>query len=284
MTSSPWWRRSIRAGHRGRDAWAGAQARLAEANDALERPLPHPAPPVMLPDLPEPASNFSRPDFLAAVDRCKEYIAAGDAFQIVISQRFSTPFALPPFSLYRALRRINPAPFLFFLNFDGFSVVGSSPEVLVRLRDGVVTIRPLAGTRRRGATYEEDQALETELLADPKERAEHLMLLDLGRNDVGRVSALGSVKVTESFVIERFSHVMHISSNVEGRLAEGLDALDALVARLPGRARCPARRRCGRWRSSRSWSPPAATSTPAASATSPPTARWTPASACAPRW
>lgn len=215
------------------DAWAGAQARLTEANDALERPLPHPAPPVMLPDLPEPESNFSKADFLGAVDRCKEYIAAGDAFQIVISQRFSTPFALPPFSLYRALRRINPAPFLFFLNFDGFSVVGSSPEVLVRLRDGVVTIRPLAGTRRRGMTYEEDQALEAELLADPKERAEHLMLLDLGRNDVGRVSALGSVKVTESFVIERFSHVMHISSNVEGRLAEGLDALDALVAGFP---------------------------------------------------
>ncbi len=214
-------------------AWVAAQARLAEADAALERPLPHPAPPVMLPDLAEPESNFSKPDFLTTVDRCKEYIAAGDAFQIVISQRFSTPFALPPFSLYRALRRINPAPFLFFLNFEGFSVVGSSPEVLVRLRDGVVTIRPLAGTRRRGATYEEDQALEAELLADPKERAEHLMLLDLGRNDVGRVAALGSVKVTESFVIERFSHVMHISSNVEGRLAEGLDALDALVGGFP---------------------------------------------------
>jgi anthranilate synthase component 1 len=214
-------------------AWAQAQARLAEAEAALDRPLPHPAPPVMLPELPAPASNFSRQGFIDAVGRCKDYITAGDAFQIVIAQRFSTPFALPPFALYRALRRINPAPFLFFLDFGGFAVVGSSPEVLVRLRDGIVTIRPLAGTRRRGATYEEDQALEAELLSDPKERAEHLMLLDLGRNDVGRVSALGSVKVTESFVIERFSHVMHISSNVEGRLAEGLDALDALVGGFP---------------------------------------------------
>ncbi len=214
-------------------AWEHAQTRLDEAEAALERPLPHQPPPVMLPDPPAPASNFTKPEFLAAVDRCKDYIAAGDAFQIVISQRFSVPFVLPPFALYRALRRINPAPFLFFLDFGGFAVVGSSPEVLVRLRDGTVTIRPLAGTRRRGATYEEDQALEAELLTDPKERAEHLMLLDLGRNDVGRVAELGSVKVTESFVIERFSHVMHISSNVEGRLREGLDALDALVGGFP---------------------------------------------------
>jgi anthranilate synthase component 1 len=215
------------------DAWDAAQARLSAAEAALERPLPRPAPPVMLPDLSAPASTFSKEGFLAAVQRCKDYIVAGDAFQIVIAQRFSTPFALPPFSLYRALRRINPAPFLFFLDFGGFAVVGSSPEVLVRLRDGVVTIRPLAGTKRRGTTYEEDQALEAELLSDPKERAEHLMLLDLGRNDVGRVAALGSVKVTESFVIERFSHVMHISSNVEGRIAEGHDALDALVGGFP---------------------------------------------------
>jgi anthranilate synthase component I len=214
-------------------AWEQAQARLAEADAALERPLPHPAPPVMLPDPAAPSSNFAKADFLAAVERCKEYIFAGDAFQIVLSQRFSVPFALPPFALYRALRRINPAPFLFYLEFGGFAVVGSSPEVLVRLRDGTVTIRPLAGTRRRGANYEEDQALEAELLGDPKERAEHLMLLDLGRNDVGRVAALGTVKVTESFAVERFSHVMHISSNVEGKLAEGLDALDALVGGFP---------------------------------------------------
>ncbi|HVZ07875.1 MAG TPA: anthranilate synthase component I [Rhodopila sp.] len=214
-------------------AWERAAQRLDAAEAALERPLPHQPPPVMLPDPPAPSSNFSEGAYLAAVERCKDYIAAGDAFQIVLSQRFSVPFALPPFSLYRALRRINPAPFLFHLDFGDFSIVGSSPEVLVRLRDGTVTIRPLAGTRRRGATREEDLALEAELLADPKERAEHLMLLDLGRNDVGRVAEVGTVKVTESFVIERFSHVMHISSNVEGRLRAGMDALDALVAGFP---------------------------------------------------
>jgi anthranilate synthase component 1 len=214
-------------------AWDRAQASIAEAQAALDRPLPHPAPPVALPPLPAPSSNFTREGFIDAVLKAKEYVAAGDVFQVVPSQRFSVPFALPPFALYRALRRINPAPFLFFLDFGGFAVVGSSPEILVRLRDGTVTIRPLAGTRRRGATHDEDQALEAELLGDPKERAEHLMLLDLGRNDVGRVAAIGSVKVTESFVVERFSHVMHISSNVEGRLRPGLDALDALVAGFP---------------------------------------------------
>jgi anthranilate synthase component 1 len=214
-------------------AWTRAQARLDDAEAALERPLPRQPPPVMLPDLPAPASNFTRDEFLAAVARCKDYVMAGDAFQIVLSQRFSMPFALPPFALYRSLRRINPAPFMVYLDFGGFSVVASSPEVLVRLRDGTVTIRPLAGTKRRGVTREEDLALEQELLSDPKERAEHLMLLDLGRNDVGRVSALGSVRVTESFGIERTSHVMHISSNVEGKLAEGLDALDALIGGFP---------------------------------------------------
>ena len=168
-----------------------------------------------------------------AVRRAKEYIAAGDAFQVVPSQRFSVPFALPPLALYRALRRISPAPFLFFLDFGGFAIVGSSPEILVRLRDGTVTIRPLAGTRRRGATHEEDLALEQELLADPKERAEHLMLLDLGRNDVGRVARIGSVRVKESFAVERFSHVMHIMSDVEGTLRPDLDAIDALVAGFP---------------------------------------------------
>jgi anthranilate synthase component 1 len=214
-------------------AWERAQQRLDAAEAALQRPLPHQPPPVMLPDPPAPSSNFTKEEFLAGVARCKEYVAAGDAFQIVLSQRFSVPFALPPFALYRALRRINPAPFLFFLDFGGFQIIGSSPEVLVRLRDGMVTIRPLAGTRRRGTTHEEDQALEAELLGDPKERAEHLMLLDLGRNDVGRVAAIGTVKVTESFVIERFSHVMHISSNVEGRLRDGLDAVDALIGGFP---------------------------------------------------
>ncbi len=214
-------------------AFSDAEARLAEAEAALERPLPHAAPPVALPPPPEPASNLTKEAFMGVVARMKEYIGAGDAFQIVPSQRFSIPFALPPFALYRALRRINPAPFLFFLDFGGFAVVGSSPEILVRLRDGTVTIRPLAGTRPRGATHEEDQRLEAELLADPKERAEHLMLLDLGRNDVGRVAAIGSVQVTESFAIERFSHVMHIVSNVQGKLAPDLDALDALVAGFP---------------------------------------------------
>jgi anthranilate synthase component 1 len=214
-------------------AWADAQARLAEARAALERPLPHAAPKVALPPQPEPRSNITHAAFLGIVERMKEYIAAGDAFQIVPSQRFTAPFALPPFALYRALRRINPAPFLFFLDFGGFSVVGSSPEILVRLRDGRVTLRPLAGTRPRGGTIEEDLALEAELLADPKERAEHLMLLDLGRNDVGRVAETGSVKVRESFAIERFSHVMHISSTVEGRAKAGVSALDALVAGFP---------------------------------------------------
>ncbi len=214
-------------------AWEAAQDRLANAEAALARPVPRALPPVALPPVAEPASNFTEAGFLAAIDTAKEYVAAGDVFQVVLSQRFSIPFALPPFSLYRALRRVNPAPFLVYLDMGGFSVVCSSPEILVRLRDNIVTIRPLAGTRRRGETHEEDQALERELLADPKERAEHLMLLDLGRNDVGRVSALGTVKVTESFGIERFSHVMHIMSDVQGELNPGLDALDALVAGFP---------------------------------------------------
>jgi len=222
-----------RDGRSAEAAWTAAQAALDAAEAALARPLPLAAPPVSLPPLPSPQSNFTREGFIAAVERAKEYILAGDAFQIVPSQRFSVPFALPPFSLYRALRRISPAPFLFFLDFGGFAVVGSSPEILVRLRDGTVTIRPLAGTRRRGATHAEDQILAAELLADPKERAEHLMLLDLGRNDVGRVAELGSVRVTESFAIERFSHVMHIASDVQGTLREGLDAIDALAAGFP---------------------------------------------------
>jgi anthranilate synthase component 1 len=214
------------------DADSAAQ-RIADARAALARPLPTAAPNVTLPPQPAPTSNFTPEQFCAAVERAKRYIAAGDAFQIVPSQRFTASFALPPFALYRALRRINPAPFLFFLNFDGFSVVGSSPEILVRLRDNRVTIRPLAGTRPRGATPGEDAALEAELLSDPKERAEHLMLVDLGRNDVGRVAIPGTVAVTASFAIERFSHVMHISSTVEGTLRPGLDAVDALAAGFP---------------------------------------------------
>lgn len=181
----------------------------------------------------EPASNMTPETFRAHVDAAKTYIRAGDAFQIVGSQRFSAPFTLPPFALYRSLRRTNPSPFLFFFDLDGFAIAGSSPEILVRVRDGKVTVRPIAGTRPRGATPEADNAYEAELLADPKERSEHLMLLDLGRNDVGRVARSGSVRVTEREIIERYSHVMHIVSNVEGDLAEGEDAVSALFAGFP---------------------------------------------------
>jgi anthranilate synthase component 1 len=167
------------------------------------------------------------------VERAKRYIFAGDIFQVVLSQRFAVPFPLPPFALYRALRRLNPSPFLFFLDFGDFAAVGSSPEILVRLRDGKVTIRPIAGTRPRGRTPEEDKALAADLLADPKELAEHLMLLDLGRNDVGRVADIGSVSVTERLTVERYSHVMHLVSNVHGELRDGLDSFDALRATFP---------------------------------------------------
>ena len=182
---------------------------------------------------PVPTSNMSREGFHAMVRRVKDYILAGDAFQVVVSQRFAIPFDLPPFALYRALRRLNPSPFLFFLNFGDFAIVGSSPEILVRLRGDVVTIRPIAGTRPRGRTPAEDRKNAEELLADPKERAEHLMLLDLGRNDVGRVSQVGTVKVTEQFIIEYYSHVMHIVSNVTGRIRPDYDALSALIAGFP---------------------------------------------------
>lgn len=181
----------------------------------------------------EPVPNMSREEFEAKVRLAKEYVAAGDVFQVLPSQRFAVPFDLPSIALYRALRRVNPSPFLFHLDLDGYALVGSSPEILVRLRDGKVTIRPLAGTRPRGSSPQEDEALAAEMLADPKERAEHLMLLDLGRNDVGRAAEVGSVRVTEKMVVERYSHVMHISSTVEGRIRPGLDALDALVAGFP---------------------------------------------------
>jgi len=181
----------------------------------------------------KPVSNTSAERYEEMVRRGKEHIFAGDIFQVVLSQRFEIPFNLPPFSLYRALRRVNPAPFLFFLEFGDFAVVGSSPEILVRLRDNRVTIRPIAGTRPRGATPAEDRALAEELLTDPKERAEHLMLLDLGRNDVGRVSKIGSVKVTEKFELEYYSQVIHIVSNVEGELDPKHDALDAMIAGFP---------------------------------------------------
>ncbi|HEY1474614.1 MAG TPA: anthranilate synthase component I [Pseudolabrys sp.] len=180
-----------------------------------------------------PRSNTTPDEYRAMVSKAKEYILAGDAFQIVLAQRFEAPFTLPPFSLYRALRRTNPSPYLYFLDFGGFAVAGSSPEILVKVSGDVVTIRPIAGTRHRGATPHEDKALEAELLADPKERAEHLMLLDLGRNDVGRVAEIGTVTVTDQFFVERYSHVMHIVSNVEGKLDPQRDALDALAAGFP---------------------------------------------------
>lgn len=186
-------------------------------------------------DLPEMQLDPVMPgeDYKAMVLRAKEYITAGDIFQVVLAQRFTSPFPLPPIELYRALRRVNPSPFLYFLDLPGFAVVGSSPEILVRVRNGEVTIRPIAGTRPRGANAAEDASNEASLLADPKERAEHLMLLDLGRNDVGRVASRGSVEVTDSFTIERYSHVMHIVSNVIGRLDPSRDAIDALLAGFP---------------------------------------------------
>ena len=215
-------------------AYRSANERLAAVVRALDEPLPHWATPaVETLAAPAPVSNTPESDYLGMIDKAKEYVAAGDVFQVVLSQRFSAPFTLPPFALYRALRRTNPSPFLFYLDFGDFALVGSSPEILVRARDGEVTIRPLAGTRRRGVTPEEDRALEQELLADPKERAEHLMLLDLGRNDVGRVARIGSVRVASSFDVERYSQVMHLSSTVHGTLDPKHDAIDALMAGFP---------------------------------------------------
>ncbi|MEE8189314.1 MAG: anthranilate synthase component I [Kiloniellales bacterium] len=215
-------------------AYEAASARLAAAVADFERPLSFQrAPDDKAATLPEAESNITREAYHGIVERAKEYIRAGDIFQVVPSQRFRLPFELPPLALYRALRRLNPSPFLFFLDFGGFTIVGSSPEILVRLREGTVTIRPIAGTRPRGKTPAEDRALAEELLADPKERAEHLMLLDLGRNDVGRVAKVGSVKVTEDFLVERYSHVMHIVSNVEGELDPAYDAVTALIAGFP---------------------------------------------------
>jgi anthranilate synthase component 1 len=217
-----------------KSAYARASERIEDAVTALDRPLPpnEEAPAGMKPES-KIESNMTRNEYFSVVARAKDYIKAGDIFQVVPSQRFRRPFELPPFSLYRALRRLNPSPFLYYLSFPGFSIVGSSPEILVRLRDCKVTIRPIAGTRPRGATPEKDAKLAEELMADPKERAEHLMLLDLGRNDVGRVAKIGTVKVTGSFFIERYSHVMHLVSNVEGDIRPGLDAVDALAAGLP---------------------------------------------------
>ena len=223
----------IASGLSARAAYAQAAERVMDALRDLDR-----APPAQR-DLGEAApvgearSNFTKAGYMAAVETAKDYIRKGDIFQVVPSQRWAQRFELPPFSLYRSLRRTNPSPFMFFFNFGGFQVIGASPEILVRLRDGEVTIRPIAGTRPRGANPEEDKALELDLLADQKERAEHLMLLDLGRNDVGRVAKIGTVRPTETFIIERYSHVMHIVSNVVGQIADDQDALSALLAGLP---------------------------------------------------
>jgi anthranilate synthase component I len=223
--------------------WPGeaTPARALEAAeeriDAALRRLAGPSPaPLRARDLtvPEPTPTMRPEAYRAMVARAKDYITAGDIFQVVLAQRFTAPFALPPLALYRALRRVNPSPFLYFLDLPGFALIGSSPEILVRVRDGEVTIRPIAGTRPRGRTPEEDRAHEASLLADPKERAEHLMLLDLGRNDVGRVARAGSVRVTESYTVEHYSHVMHIVSNVVGQLDTARhDAIDAVFAGFP---------------------------------------------------
>jgi anthranilate synthase component 1 len=214
-------------------AHARAVERLTAIVDALDAPLAkHAGVEKAEGGLPV-KSNTTPERYFEMVRRAKEYIAAGDIFQVVLSQRFEAPFSLPPFALYRALRRTNPSPYLYYLDFGDFALAGSSPEILVRVRDGEVAIRPIAGTRPRGATSEEDKRLAAELLADPKERAEHLMLLDLGRNDVGRVAEIGTVKVTDQFFLEYYSQVMHIVSNVVGKLSADHDALSALAAGFP---------------------------------------------------
>ena len=214
-------------------AWRHAQDRIKAALDALDAPMPPTEAGESTAPLPDPRSNMEQQDFLAMVDTAKDYIRAGDIFQVVLSQRFSIPFHLPAINLYRSLRRLNPSPFLFFFDFDELAIVGSSPEILVRLRDDVVTIRPIAGTRKRGTTPEEDAANAADLMGDVKKRAEHLMLLDLGRNDVGRVSKPGSVRVKSNYEVEYYSHVMHIASQVEGEIRPDLDAVDAMIAGFP---------------------------------------------------
>ncbi|MEL6467020.1 MAG: anthranilate synthase component I [Pseudomonadota bacterium] len=228
---SPAW---VSDGQSARAAYAQAAERVMDAVRDLERAMP-----VETRDLgeasevSEPLSNFTKKAYMAAVEKARDYIKAGDIFQVVPAQRWTQEFREPPFALYRSLRRTNPSPFMFYFNFGGFQVVGASPEILVRVFGNEVTIRPIAGTRPRGDTPEQDRALEADLLADKKELAEHLMLLDLGRNDVGRVAKIGTVRPTEEFIVERYSHVMHIVSNVVGELADGKDALDAFFAGMP---------------------------------------------------
>ncbi|MBU1254969.1 MAG: anthranilate synthase component I [Alphaproteobacteria bacterium] len=224
--------------------WSNVDSTVCEQLDSVEKRIDEALERLMHPVQALPAGakmpgqavltpQLAASDYKSMVLKAQDYIVAGDIFQVVLAQRFTCPFPLPPIELYRALRRVNPSPFLYFLDLPGFSVVGSSPEILVRVRDGEVTVRPIAGTRPRGATPQADREAEQSLLSDAKECAEHLMLLDLGRNDVGRVAAAGSVAVTDSFTIERYSHVMHIVSNVVGRLDPTKDALDALFAGFP---------------------------------------------------
>ncbi|WP_347831329.1 anthranilate synthase component I [uncultured Planktomarina sp.] len=228
---SPAW---IKSGLSARAAYAQSAGWVMDALRDLERPVSTEQRHLSgSTHVGKPVSNFTKPGYLAAVEKAKDYIKAGDIFQVVPAQRWTQGFTLPPFAMYRALRRINPSPFMFFFNYGEFQIIGASPEILVRLMDNEVTIRPIAGTRKRGATPEEDKALELDLLADPKELAEHLMLLDLGRNDVGRVAKIGTVRPTERFNVERYSHVMHIVSNVVGELDPQHDAVAALLAGLP---------------------------------------------------
>ncbi|MBL8257023.1 MAG: anthranilate synthase component I [Pseudoxanthomonas mexicana] len=224
----------VHADPREPDAWEQAQARLDALTTKLRQPGSYPTP-ITRDVLDEShfVSGFTHDGFIAAVEQSKEYIRAGDIFQVVLSQRLSVPFNARPVDVYRALRALNPSPYMYFLDVGDVQVVGSSPEILVRLEQGEVTVRPIAGTRPRGKTHDEDIALEAELLADPKERAEHLMLIDLGRNDTGRVSEAGTVQVGEQFVIERYSHVMHIVSEVTGKLLPGLSYADVLRATFP---------------------------------------------------
>jgi anthranilate synthase component 1 len=216
------------------DTLARGEARIAELAGLMQRGAPRrPAGTGRAVSEADFVSGFTQEGFETAVERIKRYILEGDCMQVVLSQRLSIPFAAAPLDLYRALRGLNPSPYMYFLDLGGFHIVGSSPEILTRLEEGVVTVRPIAGTRRRGRNEAEDQALEAELLADPKELAEHLMLIDLGRNDTGRVAKVGSVKVTDKMIVERYSHVMHIVSNVVGDLREGMTAIDVLRATFP---------------------------------------------------
>ncbi|MEL7212236.1 MAG: anthranilate synthase component I [Pseudomonadota bacterium] len=227
---SPAW---VTEGQSAKAAYAQAAERVMDAVREMERPVPLDRALGEAQDDPEPVSNFTREGYKAAVEAAKEYIRAGDIFQVVPSQRWTQNYKQPPFALYRSLRRTNPSPFMFYFNFGAFQVIGASPEILVRVFGNEVTIRPIAGTRPRGATPDEDRALEADLMADEKELAEHLMLLDLGRNDTAKVSKVGSVRPTEKFIVERYSHVMHIVSNVVGELSDDQDALSALLSGLP---------------------------------------------------